>query len=111
MVNNTRLAHTMIFASAGPRTRRLVIAAPMVLLTLSAPAATRPALPLRDLLPAGDGMASSLGRILCFSFSTDLRGVREVFQIHLLHRLRKRFVLDRHVQLPVTDPTRHIEIA
>ena len=51
----------MIFASAGPRTRRLVIAAPIVLLTLSAPAATRPALPLRDLLPAGDGTGSRWG--------------------------------------------------
>ena len=95
--------------SAAPSTRRFVSAAPSALPTLTAPAATRPALPdraraHRRLRPGFRGPHAIAVR------QHDLGRPREVALVLRHHRFADAPVLDRDVELVVAHPARDVEI-
>ena len=97
----------MIRASAGPSTRRPVMAAPTALPMLTAPAAARPALPGRRARSRGGLRGAHDARA---ARERDLGRAAEIVEVHVLHLAREVLVLHRDVQLPVADPRLEIEI-
>lgn len=87
-------------ASAGPSTRWFALEAPTALPTPSA---------LPGPSPARADKRPPRWRLLVQTHAPpigeqNLLGVRQVVQVHLLHRLRERFVIHRDIEFPVTDP-------
>ena len=95
--------------SAAPRARRFVSAAPSALPTLTAPAATRPALPERARRAAGSALRSLRPHAIAVR-QHDLGRVREVDLVLRRHRFAEAAILDRDVELVVAHPARDIEV-